>query len=114
MNTVLSTMTMALMFAAVVDAQATLTGKWEGKTRNGFEILLDLTATTTSLTGTLTRNGQATTITDGKVATNGFSFKAAINDQTEGFTGELGDDEIRLWLDRQGPASAAVLKRIKN
>jgi hypothetical protein len=47
------------------------------------------------------------------VSKNTFTFKATLNDQTEGFTGELVRDEIKMWLDRQGPARAAVLKRIK-
>lgn len=59
------------------------------------------------------RNEQSTTITDGKVSKNTFTFKATLSDQTEGFTGELVSDEIKMWLDRQGPARPAVLKRIK-
>jgi hypothetical protein len=47
------------------------------------------------------------------VSKNTFTFKATLNDQTEGFTGELVRDKIKMWLDRQGPARAAVLKRIK-
>lgn len=104
---------MALALAAVVHSQAALTGKWLGQTPNGAEIALDLTATETALTGTLTRNGVRATITDGTVSKNTFTFKATINDQTEGFTGELAGDEINVWLDRQGPERAAVLKRIK-
>lgn len=44
---------------------------------------------------------------------NRFTFKTTINDQAEAFTGELAGDEIKVWLDRQGPESAAVLKRVK-
>lgn len=78
---------MALALAAVVHSEAALTGKWLGETQNGTEIVLDLTGTETALTGTFTRNGQRATITDGKVSKNTFTFKATINDQTEGFTG---------------------------
>ncbi len=111
-RTLIGTM-MALALAAGVHAEAALTGKWQGETPNGAEIVLDLTATETALTGTLTRNGQPSTITDGKVSKNTFTFKATISDQTEGFTGELAGDEMKVWLDRQGPERAAVLKRVK-
>lgn len=113
MNRTLTGAMMALALAAVVHAQSALTGKWQGETPNGAEIVLDLTATETALTGTLTRNGQPATVTDGKVSKNTFTFKATINDQTEGFTGEFAQDEMKVWLDRQGPQKAAVLKRVK-
>jgi hypothetical protein len=112
MKKMLTSATIVLAFA-VVHAQAAITGKWQGETKNGSEIVLDLTATKTALTGTLSRNGQPTTITDGTVSKNTFTFKATLNDQTEGFTGEVDGDQIRVWLDRQGPTSAAVLKRVK-
>lgn len=113
MNKVLTGTMMALALAAVVHAESALTGKWQGETPNGAQIVLDLTATETTLTGTLTRSGQPATITDGKVSRNTFTFKATINDQTEAFTGELARDEMKVWLDRQGPDRAAVLKRVK-
>jgi hypothetical protein len=103
---------MPLALAALVHAESALTGKWQGQTPNGAELVLDLTATGTALTGTLTRNGQPATVTDGKVSKNTFTFKATMNDQTEGFTGEFARDEMRLWLDRQGREKAAVLKRV--
>jgi hypothetical protein len=36
-----------------------------------------------------------------------------LNDQPEGFSGELTGDEIKIWMDRQGAASAIVLRRAK-
>lgn len=90
-----------------------LTGKWQGKTPNGADLVLDLTATDKKLTGTLTRDAETTTITDGTVSGNTFAFKATLNGQTETFTGELAADVIKVWLDRQGPEKAAVLKRVK-
>jgi len=66
------------------------------------------------LTGTLTRNGQAAAIADGKVSKNTFTFKAILNGQTAGFTGEIDGDRIKLWMDRQGAEKPAVLKRIKD
>jgi len=114
MKRVLTSITTALVLAAVVHAQAALTGKWQGATPNGFQIELDLTATETALTGTLTREGQTITITDGKVSKNTFTFKATLGDQPEGFTGEVAGDQITVWLDRQGRERAAILKRVKS
>lgn len=113
MNRTLTSTVMALTLAAVIHAESALTGKWQGETPNGAEIVLDLTATETALTGTLTRNGQPATVTDGKLSKNTFTFKATINDQTEGFTGEFARDEMKVWLDRQGQDRAVVLKRVK-
>jgi hypothetical protein len=110
---VLTGTTLALLLAAVVHAQGTLTGKWQGETRNGTQLVLDLTATETAVTGTLTRDGESSTISDGKVSKNTFTFKAMVEGQMEGFTGELAGDQIKLWPDRLGPDRAAVLKRVK-
>ena len=114
MKRILTATTIALVLAAVVHAQVGLTGKWEGETPNGAQLVLDLTATGTALTGTFTRNGQPTPITDGKVSQNTFTFKATLNDQAEGFTGEVAGDQITVWMDRQSRERAAVLKRVKN
>jgi len=48
------------------------------------------------------------------VSKDTFTFKAMLDDQTEGFTGEVAGDEITVWLDRQDPSRAAVVKRVKN
>jgi hypothetical protein len=58
-RTLIGTM-MALTLAAVVHSDTALTGKWLGETPNGAEIALDLTATETALTGTLTRKATLT------------------------------------------------------
>jgi hypothetical protein len=113
MNRTLTCTLMALALAAVLHAEVGLTGRWQGETPNGAEIILDLSTTETALTGTLIRNGQPATIADGKVSKKTFTFKATLNDQTEGFTGQLDGDEMKVWLDRQGPERAAVLKRVK-
>lgn len=91
--------------------QAAITGKWQGVTRNGMQVVLDLTATETALTGTLTREGTPSAIRDGKVSKNTFTFKAMLGDQDEGFNGELTGDQLTVTLDRQGPAGALILKR---
>jgi hypothetical protein len=113
MKSALASVTVALMLAAVVQAQAALTGKWQGETRNGSQIVLDLTATETALTGTLARDGQTSTITDGKVSKNTFTFKATLGDETEGFTGAVDGDQITIWLDRQGRERSIILTRVK-
>ena len=118
MKRILASITIAVVLAAVVHAQAKLSGKWEGETKSGSPIVLDVKATETALTGTLTVDGKPTTIDDGKVTKNRFTFNATIDDgggrnHTEGFTGELAGDQITLWLDQQGPSSGAVLKRVK-
>lgn len=99
--------------AGAARAQDGLSGTWEGETRSGSSIVLTLAVKGTSLTGTLVRNGESAALADGKVSKNTFTFKATVNDQTEGFSGELAGEELRIWLDRQGPSSAIVLRRGK-
>jgi hypothetical protein len=103
----------ALACAIVAQAQAALTGKWQGETPNGAVLVLDLAVKGTALTGTLTRNGVSAPITEGTVTKTQFTFKAKVSDQPEGFSGELADDQVKVWLDRQGPSNAVVLKRVK-
>jgi opacity protein-like surface antigen len=93
-------------------APVALTGTWKGRTTNGFEVMLDLVAADGALTGTLTREGVVTKITDGKVSGNAFTFKATLGEQIEGFTGTIGADSITVRLDRQGPEKAVVFKRV--
>jgi hypothetical protein len=105
--------TMLLAYSMVVDAQTTLTGKWQGETPSGSAIVLNLTTKGTTLTGTLIRGDVSSVLSDGKVSKNQFTFKAKVNDQTEAFSGELADNAIKVWLDRQGASTAIVLKRAK-
>jgi opacity protein-like surface antigen len=93
--------------------QTTMTGKWQGDTDGGAALLLDVTVKGETLTGTLTRNGQGSPLSEGKITKNAFSFKATLNERTEGFSGEYKGDEIRIWLERQGPTKAIVLTRVK-
>ena len=113
MNRYLAIGVIITTFACGVHAQATLTGTWEGETRTGASIVLTLETKGTVLTGTLVRAGQSATLADGTVLENKFIFKATVNGQAENFSGELTDDEIRIWLDRQGASSAIVLRRVK-
>ena len=113
MNRVFTSSVIAVLLAAAVYAQSTLTGKWEGTTGNGAQVVLDLTATATTVAGTVTRNGETFKISDGKVSKNTFTFKVTLNEQPEGLTGELAGDEIKVWMDSRGPAeSTVVLKRV--
>ena len=113
MTKVFATAGVALMIAVAAAAQSGLTGKWEGTTPNGATLALDLTVKDTALTGTLTRNDEKFTIADGKVKDNAFSFKATMNDKPEGFSGELKGNELRIWLERQGPENAITMTRAK-
>jgi len=101
------------VIVAVAAAQSGLSGRWEGSTPNGAKLQLDLTATDAKLTGTLTRNDQKTTISDGRIKNNTFAFKATLEDQADAFSGEVKGDELRIWLDRRGPESAVTLTRVK-
>ena len=100
-------------FAFVLQAQGPLNGTWEGETRGGSSIVLTLAVNDAVLTGTLVRNGQSTTISDGKVSGNTFTFTAILNDQKEALSGELAGEDLRIWLDRQGSSTAIVLRRAK-
>ena len=107
------TTVLLLVLPIVLSAQTGLTGKWQGKTPGGSDVLLDLSVEKETLTGTLTSEGETSKITDGKVSKNTFAFKATHSDQTYAFTGEFGGSEIKVWTDRGGSASAVVLKRVK-
>ena len=113
MTKVFATVGVALMIAVAAAAQSGLAGKWEGTTPNGATLALDLTVKDTALVGTLTRNDEKFAIADGKVKDNAFSFKATMNDKPEGFSGELKGNELRIWLDRQGPENAITMTRAR-
>jgi hypothetical protein len=102
-----------LIAVTTLAAQSTIAGTWQGETGGGAAIVLDLAVKDTTLTGTLTRDGQRTPISDGKVSKDTFTFKAKLNDQPEGLSGERAGDDLKVWLDRQGPSRAIVLKRVK-
>jgi hypothetical protein len=103
----------AVLMGVGAEAQSTLTGKFQGTTPNGAQLVLDLTATDTAVSGTLTREGETVKIADGKVKEKTFTFKATLGDQAEAFSGELAGNDIKVWLDRRGPDSAITLTRVK-
>jgi len=104
---------LALALPALLAAQTALTGKWQGKTGGSSQaIVLDVTAKGTALTGTLTVNGETSKIAEGKVSKDTFTFKATLEGRAnEGFTGEVGTDQVRLWPDSLGADRAVVLTR---
>jgi hypothetical protein len=100
------------MTIALVHAQGVLTGAWQGQTPAGSALLMDLIAKGDALTGTLTVGTQKAPIEGGKVSKNTFTFSATMGGGTEGFTGEIAGDEIRMWMDDRGPSAAVTLKRV--
>jgi hypothetical protein len=112
-NGVVAAAALVLTCVLIGHAQALLTGKWQGETPSGSSLTLDLTVKGTTLTGTMIRAGERIPLSDGQVSKNSFTFKAKMNDQPEGFSGELTGDQLRVWLDRQGVSNAVVLKRVK-
>jgi hypothetical protein len=113
MNRCIASLVLVTTLAGVAQAQDKLTGTWEGETRNGSSIALTLVVTGTALTGTLVRNEQSTTLSEGTVSKNSFAFKATLNGRAEGFSGALAGEEMKIWLDRQGASTAIVLQRAK-
>ena len=104
---------LTLLVAALLQAQTTITGKWQGTTRNGSQVVLDLKASDTALTGKVTRDGEGYPITEGKISKNTFTFKAMLGEQLESLTGELDGKQLKVWLDRQGRDGAVVFDRMK-
>lgn len=102
-----------LLCAVIVQAQSGLAGRWTGETDGGASLELDLAVKANVLTGTLVRNGQETKVTDGKVSEKTFFFKATLNEKTEAFSGVLEGEQLKVWLDRQGPTKAVTLKRVE-
>jgi hypothetical protein len=107
----LNVLLVVLLLCVMAQAQAGLSGKWTETTPSGLNAELDLKATDTAITGTFTVRARPLTITDGKVTKNSFTFKAALEGQPEGFSGELNGDAIVLWRDRNGKGDALTLKR---
>jgi hypothetical protein len=107
----LNVVLLVLLLCIMAQAQSGLSGKWAETTPSGLNAELDIKATDTSITGTFTVRARPMTITDGKVTNNTFTFKAALEGQPEGFSGELNGDAIVLWRDRNGKVDALTLKR---
>ena len=78
-----------------------------------MQVVLDLKVVDGALTGTVAREGQASKITDGKVSGNTFTFTAVLGDESEGLSGELAGQQLKVWLDRQGKEGTVVFARAK-
>src|SRR5262245_60958875 len=102
MKRILAATTLAVTLALGAAAQGSLSGKWQGETKNGGLVVLELTENGKKLTGTITRNKQAVQITDGKVSKNAISFKAKTGgrDSAQEYKGQVSGDEISLRVDR--------------
>ena len=111
MRRILNVLLLMLLLCLMAQAQTGLNGKWTETTPSGLNAELDLKATDTAITGTFTVRARPMTITDGKVTKDRFTFKAALEGQPEGFSGELNGDAIVLWRDRNGKGDALTLKR---
>ena len=111
---VLAVVAIAVLLPAALQAQSPITGKWQGTTRNGMDVLLDLKASDSALTGTVTRNGQTSSITQGKVSGNTFTFNTVLGEQEEALTGELDGKQLKVWLDRQGREGTVLFTRSKD
>jgi hypothetical protein len=112
-KSMLSVLSLTLFLAGGAAAQTGPAGRWEESSTSGLNAALNLTATDTTLAGTFTIRARPMTITDGKVTKNTLTFKAALEGQPEGFSGELKGDELELWRDRNGRTDAITLKRVK-
>jgi len=108
---VLNVLLVVLLLCVMAQAQTDLSGKWTETTPSGLNAELDVKATETSMTGTFTVRGRPLTISDAKVTKNTFTFKAALEGQPEGFSGELNGDSMVLWRDKNGKVDAVTLKR---
>ena len=96
---------------AVTHGQSPLTGRWEGTTNMGRQVVLDLKASGQELTGTFVLDKQSAEIRDGKATGQAFSFTVTLDGRTASFAGEAVDDSIELTP--QGGAAPVVLKRAK-
>ena len=104
---------LALLLAITIQAQTSVSGKWQGTTRNGMQVVLNLKTDGGALTGTVTRDGQTSPVTEGKVSANTIRFNAVLGEQNEALTGELDGEQLKVWLDRQGRDGAVVFARVK-
>ena len=112
MKCFISVLPLLLMFGLEAGAQSGLSGQWQETMNTGLNAELNLKATETTLSGTFTVRGRPMTISEGKVTKNTFTFKAAMDDQPEGFSGEFNGDLIVLWRDRNGKGETVTLKRV--
>lgn len=102
---------LTLVLSAMMYAQQSLSGMWQGSTPSGRPLALDLKAKGGALTGALTLAQNPVEISDGKIDGKKFSFVAPAEGRTVEFNGELVGDEMKLMV--QGIKDPITLKRAK-
>ena len=107
------TLALLLLLPALLAGQSTLTGRWEGKTPGDSPVTIDMAVKGPALTGTMAVDGQTVALEDGKTSKNTLSFTVTMNGRAQPFSGELAGDDLKIWMDQRGPASAITLKRAK-
>jgi putative oxidoreductase len=104
-----------LVWNALPSRPFDVTGRWTGRTLTGVPIALELKASGSDLTGTLTRNRWTSPITQGRLTADGLSFTARLGRQMEDFSGRYRRGErIHVTLDSQGvlaPLTSVTFRR---
>jgi hypothetical protein len=96
----------------LIVAQRGVAGSWQGRTPGGDPVGLELAVKAADLTGTMTVGGQKAALEKGRVSKDRFTFTVTMGGGTEAFTGEAMGDEVNLWMDDRGRASAITLTRV--
>ncbi len=93
-------------------AESKLTGKWQGKTESGRQVVLDARVNGQHLTGRFTLAEQSAQITEGKVEGTTFSFTAGpLDGRTVTFQGRRVGDQVELTV--EDVPSPLTLERVK-
>jgi hypothetical protein len=79
-----------------LQAQNRLAGKWEGTTASGTPVVLVISVKDKDITGTFTLAGQSVPVADGKVDSDGFTFKVTVEGHPVSFRGRQTGDVIEL------------------
>ena len=114
-GTIASLVTLYIAWNALPSQPFDVTGRWSGRTLTGLQIVLELKADGSDLSGTLTRNRRPRPITQGRITADGLSFSAMLGRQMEGFSGRYRwGERIRVSLDSQGllaPLTSVTFRR---
>jgi hypothetical protein len=95
----------------VVQAQAGLAGKWQGRTMNGRPITLDTTVKAKAVTGTLTVGDGSAPLVEGKADEKTMSFTVTLEGRTVGITARLVGDALEMTV--EGVQDPVTLTRAK-
>lgn len=97
---------------ADVAQQQNLTGHWKGAV-GGSELMLELTADGTALTGTMQTPMGQTPITDGMIMGDEFSFRLSFDGNDIINKGHIEGDKITLKAEFQGQPMEVTLERVQ-